>query len=108
MKNISDDLLLGPSAPPPTLASASAITSESSGMEALNNFNPTLVDFSVDTLSNLNHSRSQDFLLSGSSHESLDSSTPLKSLKNLKKSDLGMSMSSMASSRSSLSTLTVK
>ena len=70
--------------------------------------NPSCVDYSVGSLSNLSSSRSQDFILEESSQEILYKSTPLKSVQNTKNLSDRDKMSSMASSRSSLSTNAAK
>ncbi|KAJ8682026.1 hypothetical protein QAD02_017818 [Eretmocerus hayati] len=100
-----------PSTPPPTPASASAIINGtvSKLSEALTDsvdLKPSVMNLSVDSLSNLSTSRSQEFIRAESSQESLLDSVVTKSGKNLKKIvDEDAKLASMASSRSSLSTV---
>ncbi|OXU28555.1 hypothetical protein TSAR_010405 [Trichomalopsis sarcophagae] len=93
-----------PSTPPPTPASATAVINGTASRlsQALTNS----MDLSVGSLSNLSSSRSQEFVLEESSQENLSEFTPLKSVKNTKRtSDRDSKMSSVMSSKSSLSTV---
>lgn len=106
---INFELSLDPTTLPPTPASASAIMNgggpKLSQIIANSNIelNPSLVNLSMSSLSNLSSGRSQEYILESSQENLLE--TPMKSVKHLRKLDKDTRISSLASSRSSLSTV---